>query len=90
MPRTLNRYTVAPAPATTHQGERTQVDTVIRTLEAHPELLLGVVAGVVVTTIIHLIRRVRRLIVTGAILAMAGGGAAGGVAPLLQNLLHLH
>ncbi|MCV7026640.1 hypothetical protein H7I77_25365 [Mycolicibacterium novocastrense] len=53
---------------------------------SHPQILLGILAGVLLTVIIHAIRRIRRLIATGIVLAIAGGGVTG--LANMQNLLH--
>jgi hypothetical protein len=67
------------------------LDTVLNALIAHPQILLGVLAGVILTVVIHAIRRIRRLITTGIVLAIAGGGATGITNhTALQNLLHWH
>ena len=59
-------------------------------LSAHPEMVIGLIAGVVLTAVVHAIRRIRRLITTGIVLAIAGGGAASGGTSFLQYLPHLH
>ena len=51
------------------------MSTFIDFVIAHPQILLGVVAGILVTVIINTIRRIRRLIATAIVLALAGGTA---------------
>ncbi|MUL80529.1 MULTISPECIES: hypothetical protein [unclassified Mycolicibacterium] len=63
-------------------------DAIVDAVISHPQILLGVLAGVILTVVIHAIRRIRRLITTGIVLAIAGGGATG--ITTLQNLLHWH
>lgn len=62
--------------------------TVLTDLTAHPQVLLGVLAGVVLTAIVHTVRRIRRVITTGLVMAIAGGVTAGCRATLLQHLPH--
>jgi hypothetical protein len=50
-------------------------------------LIVGAVAGVVVTVVLHIIRRSRRLIRTATLLAIVGGLGAGGGPPILHTLL---
>jgi hypothetical protein len=50
-------------------------------------IIMGVVAGVFATAVLHVIRRIRRLIRTAALFAVAGGLGAGGGAPILHTLL---
>ncbi len=67
------------------------MDTVFNAVVAHPQILLGVLAGAVITAVIHAIRRIRRLITTAIVLAIAGGGATGITThAALQNLLPWH
>jgi hypothetical protein len=70
--------------------ETASVSAVLNALSSHPEIVIGVLVGVVLTAVVHAIRRVRRLITTGVVLAIAGGGAASGGSSLLQHLPHLH
>ncbi len=70
--------------------ETASVSTVLTALSAHPEIVIGILVGVVLTAVVHAIRRIRRLITTGVVLAIAGGGAASGGTSLLQYLPHLH
>lgn len=70
--------------------ETASVSTVLNALSAHPEIVIGILVGVVLTAVVHAIRRIRRLITTGVVLAIAGGGAASGGASVLQYLPHLH
>lgn len=62
------------------------MDTALDAIFAHPQIVLGVLAGVMLTAIINMVRRIRRLITTGIVLAFAGGGATG--ITTLQHLLH--
>lgn len=64
------------------------LNTAVNAVLAHPQILLGILAGVLLTVIIHAIRRIRRLITTGIVLALAGGSATG--IANMQNLLHWH
>lgn len=64
------------------------MDAALDAVLSHPQILLGVLAGVLLTVIIHAIRRIRRLITTGILLAIAGGGATGFAN--MQNLIHWH
>jgi hypothetical protein len=48
---------------------------------------MGVVVGIVVTTVLQLIRRIRRLIRTAALFVALGGLGAGGATPILHTLL---
>jgi hypothetical protein len=50
-------------------------------------IIMGVAAGVFVTAVLHVIRRIRRLIRTAAIFAAAGGLGAGEGAPILHTFL---
>lgn len=53
----------------------------------HPTaVLIGVGAGLAVATVLRIIRRVRRLLVSAAVLAMAGGAGAGGVTAIVHTL----
>ncbi|MDV3126002.1 hypothetical protein M1247_13825 [Mycobacterium sp. 21AC1] len=62
---------------------------ILDVLSAHPAILLGVLAGVALTAFLHfVIRRIRRLITVGVVMAVAGGGAAGSGASFLQMLPH--
>lgn len=70
--------------------ETASVDTVLNALSTHPQVAIGIVAGLVLTAVVHAIRRIRRLITTGVVLAIAGGGAASGGTSLLQYLPHVH
>lgn len=66
------------------------MNAAITTLTEHPQILLGILLGIVATAIIHAIHRIRRLITTGLLLAVAGGSATGLYGTdALQNLLHL-
>jgi hypothetical protein len=51
---------------------------------------LGVLGGVVLTAVVHTVRRIRRLITTAVVVAIAGGSAAGSGETLLQYLAHWH
>lgn len=62
--------------------------TALDFLISHPQILLGVVAGVLVTVVINAVRRIRRLITTGIVLALAGGSATS--ITTLQDLLSAH
>lgn len=64
------------------------MNAAISAVTEHPQIMLGILAGIVLTGVIHAIRRIRRLITTGVALAIAGGGATGFAQ--LQNLLHWH
>ena len=67
------------------------MNAAINTLTEHPQILLGILVGIVITAVIHAIRRIRRLITTGLVLAIAGGSASGlYTTDALQHLLHLH
>jgi hypothetical protein len=66
------------------------VSTVIDYLSTHPQMVVGILAGIVFTAVVHAIRRIRRLITTGIVLAIAGGGAATGGTSFLPFLPHLH
>lgn len=57
-------------------------------LISHPQILLGVVAGILVTVFINAVRRIRRLITTGIVLAIAGGSATS--ITTLEDLLAAH
>jgi hypothetical protein len=50
-------------------------------------LIMGVAAGVFVTAVLHVIRRIRRLIRTAALFVVLGGLGAGGGPPILHTLL---
>ena len=64
-------------------------DDAVNAVSAHPQILVGLVVGVVLTVVIHAIRRIRRLITTGIVLAIAGGSTAGVLTgDALPNLLH--
>lgn len=63
---------------------------------AHPNIAIGVLVGVVITFIIHVIHRIKRLLTTGMLMAMCGGGVASSdavdkAAQFAHGLLkHLH
>lgn len=63
---------------------------VLNAVTANPQVLLGVLAGVVLTAVVHTVRRIRRVITAGLVMAIAGGGTAGSGATLLQYLPHWH
>lgn len=62
------------------------MDAALDAAFAHPQIVLGVLAGVVLTAIINMVRRIQRLITTGIVLALAGGGATS--IDTLRHLLH--
>lgn len=64
------------------------MSTALDFLISHPQILLGVVAGILVTIVINVVRRIRRLITTGIVLAIAGGSATS--VSTLQDLLAAH
>jgi len=54
-------------------------------VSAHPAAVLaGVAAGLVAAAVLRIIRRVRRLLVSAAVLALAGGAGAGGTSEFLH------
>ncbi|MBU8813644.1 hypothetical protein KL953_32735 [Mycolicibacterium goodii] len=65
------------------------MSTAFNALVEHPQIVLGILAGVVLTAIINAVRKIRRLITTGIVLAIAGGSATTSI-PTLQNLFHSH
>ena len=64
--------------------------TVLNAATSHPRFLLGVLGGVVLTVVVHTVRRIRRLITTALVVAVAGGSAAGSGETLLHYLAHWH
>lgn len=64
------------------------MSTAVDFLISHPQIVLGVVAGILVTIVINAVRRIRRLITTGIVLAIAGGSATS--ISTLQDLLASH
>lgn len=48
---------------------------------------MGVAAGIFVAAVLHVIRRIRRLIRTAALFVALGGLGAGGGPPILHTLL---
>lgn len=48
--------------------------------------LAGVAAGLSAAAVLRVIRRVRRLLVSAAVLALAGGAGAGGVSELVHTV----
>lgn len=54
---------------------------------AMPSLVLGAVIGALIATTLHVIRRIKRLIRTAALLAVVGSLGAGGSSQLLHALL---
>ncbi|UQX10732.1 hypothetical protein [Candidatus Mycobacterium methanotrophicum] len=63
---------------------------VLNAVTAHPQVLLGVLAGVVLTAVVHTVRRIRRVITAAVVMAIAGGGAAVSGPAVLQYLPHWH
>lgn len=64
----------------------TTAHVVLQAATAHPRFLLGVLAGLILTAAVHTVRRIRRLITTALVVAIAGGGAAGSGETLLHYL----
>lgn len=62
------------------------MNAAISAVTENPQILLGILAGIILTSVIHAIRRIRRLITTGIVFAIAGGGATG--VANIQDLLH--
>ena len=54
---------------------------------AMPSLVLGAVLGAAITAALHVVRRIKRLIRTAALLAVAGGLGVGGSSQLLHAAL---
>lgn len=53
----------------------------------HPTIgLAGVAAGLSAAAVLRVIRRIRRLLVSAAVLALAGGAGAGGVSELVHTV----
>lgn len=52
-------------------------------------VLVGAAAGVVAAKVLHMIQRVRRLLLPAIVLAVAGGSGAGGASGLLDSLTTL-
>lgn len=46
-------------------------------VEANPQMAVGIVVGALITAIWHMISRIKRLIRTGLVMAICGGGVAG-------------
>lgn len=75
------------------------MNDLIDLIAAHPEAAIGALAGIGLTIVWHVIRRIERLVRSIALVALVGGGlAAGGgaaagshsaVAQFVSNLLHL-
>lgn len=56
-------------------------------VSAHPAAVLaGVAAGLVAAAVLRAIRRVQRLLVSAAVLALAGGAGAGGTSEFLHTV----
>ncbi|BCI84423.1 hypothetical protein MTY66_60480 (plasmid) [Mycolicibacterium sp. TY66] len=64
---------------------------VLNFVGSHPQMALGVAAGAGLTAIVHkVIRRIKWAFTTGVAMAF-GGGAAGGLAPQVNDLIqHFH
>ena len=51
--------------------------------------MVGAAAGVVAAKVLHMIQRVRRLVLPAIVLAVAGGSGAGGASSVLDSLTTL-
>lgn len=52
-------------------------------------IMVGAAAGVVAAKVLHMIQRVRRLVLPAIVLAVAGGSGAGGASSVLDSLTTL-
>ncbi|MFV8227500.1 hypothetical protein [Mycolicibacterium fortuitum] len=52
-------------------------------------VMVGAAAGVVAAKVLHMIQRVRRLVLPAIVLAVAGGSGAGGASSVLDSLTTL-
>ena len=52
-------------------------------------VMIGAVAGLVAATVLHMIQRVKRLLLLAIVLTLAGGSAAGGASRILDTLTSL-
>lgn len=60
-------------------GQAPPVTDLVGIVSDHPTAVLaGVAVGLFVAAVLRIIRRVRRLLVSAAVLAVAGGAGAGG------------
>lgn len=66
------------------------METIVSALSGTPAIIVGVIGGVVLTSVVHAVRKIRRLISTGIVMAVVGGTAAGGGTSFLQTLLQWH
>lgn len=52
-------------------------------------VMVGAAAGVVAAKVLHMIQRVKRLLLPAIVLAVAGGSGAGGASSVLDSLTTL-
>jgi len=52
-------------------------------------VMIGAAAGLVAAKLLHMIQRVKRLLLLAIVLALAGGSGAGGVSSILDSLTSL-
>lgn len=63
------------------------ISEVLEFFEAHPQMAVGVVVGILVTAVWHLvIRRIKRRITTGVVMAVGGAAGTPFAHTLLQHL----